>query len=239
MKIALVCIAKNEDPYIQEWVDYHIKLGFHKIFIYENDWESKIKNENVVTVPTPGVVQQLPAYNNFIRQYRNDYDWAAFLDVDEFLVLKKHKTISNFISDYKNEDAIGINWVLFGDNGLTSSEEFSVIKRFTKRGTIPNEHIKSIVNLKKVGYMHVHNPNGKSVDTNFKRIDNSPFNHNGPIDVAQINHYFCKTKDEFVKKRDRGRADTGTFRDISDFAQHNKNEIEDLFAYNFFYNKLV
>ena len=38
MKIALVCIAKNEDDYIEEWVNYHLKLGFSKIFIYENNW---------------------------------------------------------------------------------------------------------------------------------------------------------------------------------------------------------
>jgi hypothetical protein len=38
MKISLVCIAKMEDFYINEWVLYHKKLGFDDIIIYETDW---------------------------------------------------------------------------------------------------------------------------------------------------------------------------------------------------------
>lgn len=38
MKTALVCIAKDEDHYIAEWIKYHTKLGFDEIFVYENSW---------------------------------------------------------------------------------------------------------------------------------------------------------------------------------------------------------
>lgn len=34
MKTALVCIAKNEDHYIDEWLKYYLKLGFADIFIF-------------------------------------------------------------------------------------------------------------------------------------------------------------------------------------------------------------
>jgi hypothetical protein len=34
MKTALVSIAKNEDNYLKEWVDYNLYLGFNDIFIY-------------------------------------------------------------------------------------------------------------------------------------------------------------------------------------------------------------
>ena len=49
MDVALVCIAKNEDNYIQEWIDYHLKLGFNDIHIFQNDWrfEKQIPNEHV------------------------------------------------------------------------------------------------------------------------------------------------------------------------------------------------
>ena len=36
MKCALVCIAKDEDHYIQEWVDYHLMLGFSDIYVWQN-----------------------------------------------------------------------------------------------------------------------------------------------------------------------------------------------------------
>ena len=48
MDLALVCIAKNEDPYIEEWVNYNLKLGFDKVFIYENNWRCKLNNDNIV-----------------------------------------------------------------------------------------------------------------------------------------------------------------------------------------------
>ena len=238
IKIALVCIAKNEDNYIQEWVNYHLKLGFDKIFIYENDWNSNIENDKVTKIKISGVRQQLECYNSFIKQNIGKYDWVSFLDVDEFIVLKKHKTIKEFISNYSEFNGVGINWVLFGDNNLSDviDNNYSVIERFTKRQKNPNSHIKSIVKLTNDFYMWVHNPSGSFVDTNKNIKYGTPYIDNGPIDVAQINHYFCKTKSEFIKKVNRGRADTGTFRDMGDFDSHNFNDIEDLNAYNFYKN---
>jgi hypothetical protein len=236
MKIALVCIAKGEDNYINEWVGYHLKLGFDKIHIYENDWFSNINHPNVITTAVNGRRQQIPVYNNFINEYKNEYDWVAFLDVDEFIVLKKHNDIHDLMNEYSTESALGINWVFFGDNNQTFNGDYSVIERFTKRQKSPDGHIKSIVNPKKVIMMNVHSHIGQCVDTTGKRIDSSSFNPNGPIDVVQINHYFTKTKDEYIKKMNRGRADTGTYRDISDFDTHNINEIEDLTALNFYKN---
>lgn len=234
MNVALVCIAKGEDNYINEWVGYHLKLGFDKIYIYENDWFSNINHPDVITIPVNGPRQQIPVYNHFIKEYKNDYDWVAFLDVDEFIVLKKHNNIHELMEQYPDTPALGINWVFFGDNNQIFNGDYSLIKRFTKRQENPNEHIKSIVNPKKVIMMNVHSHIGQCIDTNGKRIDNSPFNPNGPIDVVQINHYFTKTKEEFITKINRGRADTGTYRDISDFDKYNINEIEDLTALKFY-----
>lgn len=238
IKIALVCIAKNEDNYIQEWINYHLKLGFDRIFIYENDWDSNIENDKVTKIKISGVRKQLECYNSFIKQNIGKYDWVSFLDVDEFIVLKKHKTIKEFISDYSEFNGVGINWVLFGDNNLSDvvDNNHSVIERFTKRQKNPNPHVKSIVKLNNDFHMWVHIPSGTFVDTNKNIKYGTPYIENGPTDVAQINHYFCKTKSEFIKKMNRGRADTGTFRDISDFDSHNFNEIEDLNAYNFYKN---
>lgn len=34
MKVALFTLAKDEDNYIEEFLDYYIKLGFDDIFVY-------------------------------------------------------------------------------------------------------------------------------------------------------------------------------------------------------------
>jgi len=240
MKVALVCIAKNEDRYIQEWTDYNKKLGFDDIFIYQNDWRCQLEDPNIIKIELDGINQQRTAYNQFIRNNYNNYDWAAFFDVDEFLVLKKHKNIKEFISDYSDYSAIGINWVLFGNNGISKIEtDTSVLRRFTKRQNSINPHIKSIVKLSNNLTMDVHNPLSIDIlNTNYKTFK-GPFNNTGDDTIAQLNHYFCKTEEEFIEKSNRGRADIPNQenkRTISDFNNHNFNEVEDLTAMNFLYD---
>lgn len=242
MKVALVCIAKNEDLYIDEWIDYHFKLGFDEIFVYQNNWRFNKDIENVTKIEFDGTQKQIESYNDFIKNHGNRFTWAAFLDVDEFLVLKKHSNIKDFINVYSNYDAIGINWVLFGDNNITElNDNYSVLERFTKRQHGVNEHIKTILKMKNNVKMFVHRPNVNLVSTDFTVFLNS-LNPNGNDDIAQINHYFVKTKKEFLEKINRGRADINILRNISDFDIHNINDVDDFTALNFYkndYNNLL
>jgi len=239
MRVALVCIAKNEDNYIEEWIDYHRKLKFDKFFIYQNNWRFSKDFDDVVKCKLNGETKQLTAYNHFIRNNYWDFDWVAFFDVDEFLVLKKHNNIKEFLEEYSECDAIGINWVIFGDNNLQSITEWSVINRFTKRQLSVNSHIKSIVRLCKDGEKPIFN-NPHNVDLNWvdthKRVNNGPMSKIPSDDIAQLNHYFVKTKQEFMRKIQRGRADIHIKRNVDEFDIMNFNEIEDLNAY-VFYNR--
>jgi hypothetical protein len=236
MKVALICIAKNEDDYVNEWIEYHKKIGFDTIFIYQNNWRWDKNIDNVIKIEFDGNVKQVESYNHFIQNYHQEYQWGLFIDVDEFLVLKKHKNIKDLIIDYNDSNGLSINWYLFGDNNLTFTEgDFNVIKRFTKRQKNVNPHIKTLLKLSQDVRMGVHNPNISLIDTNFKTVSGS-FNFDGPTDVIQLNHYFVKTKQEFLNKIGRGRADCASIRNENDFEFHNLNEFEDLTAYNFFYN---
>jgi hypothetical protein len=238
MKIALVCIAKNEDNYIKEWVDYHKKLGFDDIFIFENNWVSNLEDSNVIKIKFNGEVKQISSYNTFIDRFQYDYDWACFIDVDEFIVLKKHKNIKEFIEEYGNvEHGLAINWVLFGNNGHDDIKEnnYSVLERFTKRQREVNQHTKTFLKLNQQGLrmLDPHHPNVMLRDTNFNEV-RSALNPKGTIDVIQLNHYFCKTLQEFKEKIDRGRADVPQKRSINDWSVHNSNDIDDFLALDFY-----
>jgi hypothetical protein len=245
IKIALVCIAKNEDHYIKEWVDYHKIVGFDHIFIYQNDWEYLVNDPDVTKIDFNGEAKQVEAYNDFIKNRSADYDWVAFLDVDEFLVLKQHQDIKHFISDYSEFEAVGINWKLFGDNGLTDivNGDYNVLGRFKMAQDSLNPHLKTIVKLGNPDlYMYVHGPssNIKVVGTDKEVItdENNQFNENGFYDIAQINHYFVKTKPEFIQKIARGRASEIGFKSLSNFEAHNTNDIEDLSVFLYLLKKL-
>ena len=237
MKVALVCIAKNEDCYIEEWVKYHLKLGFDQIFIYENDWRCTFSDEKVTKIAFDGKVMQTKAYNHFITNFSDEYQWAAFFDVDEFLVLKKTNNVKNFISDYEEFNGIGINWHFFGSNNLDKvSDDYKVITRFTKRGSKLNHHIKTILKLNKTFIMDVHNPHGISIVDTEKREIRGPSNRKGTDGIAQLNHYFTKTYTEFLKKVERGRADTKIKREIFEFKNNDLNQVDDYHAFNFMYD---
>jgi hypothetical protein len=243
MKVALVCIAKNENNYIHEWIDYHLKLGFDDVIVYKNDWNFRINRKNVHEYKIQGRGRQLFAFNTFMKKHHKQYDWAAFYDVDEFLVLKKHKNIKEFVNDYKDYESIAVNWYFFGNNGQEEIKngDYSLLKRFTKREKVMNKHIKIITKVKKEYVFN--NPhhlfNIKWVDTNYK-TGNGPFNENGSDDVAQLNHYYYKTKGEFQEKISRGRASCNNPKKSLTMERYNilgRNEVDDFLARDYLYNK--
>lgn len=238
MKSALVCIAKEEEKYILEWINYNLKLGFNDIFICNNDWEFEYIHPNVHIIPINGKRMQWHAYNTCYNKLKESYNWIAFFDVDEFLVLKKHESVNEFLNDYIEYPAIGINWVFFGDNDLSGQEikDYSVLSRFTKRQEGVHSSIKSIVNTSYPHtFINIHNPVSNIVDTNFN-VFTDHSNPKGSDEIAQLNHYWCKTKEEFEIKVMKGRADIDEPRNISDFDNNNYNQVVDTTAYDFYKN---
>lgn len=255
MRTAVVCVAKNEDRYIKEWAEYHLKLGFTSVYIYQNDWRCSLEMENVTKRVVDGKIIQVKAYNSFIKKNQalpdldgRKYDWIAFIDVDEFIVLSNHATIGQFIewmlATHGPTDSIGLHWVFFGDNGIKEDDGAEgTLSRFTKRG-LSNRHRKTLVNgkRKKAFTFKVHEGSLPSLNTLGNRPPNmhkTNIQGSYPIDVARINHYFTKTKKEFRAKMARGRADQLSKRDLKDAdfdrLQKNHNIVDDFEARDFMY----
>jgi hypothetical protein len=238
-RIVIVCIAKDEDHYLEEWLDYNHKLGFDKIIMYQNNWRTDIERPFLEKIEWDGEVQQLPAYNHFI-QNNTEYTHAAFIDCDEYIVLKKHNNIHELIQQHNNPLGLGLNWRYFGSMGKLERKGNSLLKQFTKRQMGVDRHIKVILNLQDKPRMILpHNANRPVLDTNGNTI-NGPFHPNGIVDVAYICHFHSKTYEDWVLRCKRGRADTKSVSakiEEWDIDKQYNNEIEDLNAYNFMYNE--
>ncbi len=254
LRVALVCIAKDEDNYIDEWIEYHLKMGVDEIFIYQNDWRASLKHKrnNVHLIEFDGSCRQLPAYNDFIVHRSDNFDFAIFIDVDEFICLVRDSNIKTFLSNYVGYGAIGLNWRLFGDNGLSSVQDgdYSLVRRFTRCGKKLNRHIKTILNLhaidrEEVRFVSPHHLNiaekghfTVSVDKRYFIAD--PINRHFDYKIAWINHYQSKTIEEFkTNKCSKGRCDCP--RDskeqniqMKNFAIHNENDVVNTIARDFF-----
>ena len=138
-------------------------MGFTSAFIYQNNWRyqgDKSQYEDKVNWIEFDIDKaQLPAYNDFINTKSDNIDFAAFIDVDEFVCLNKDKSMEDFLSRYTNCCAIGLNWKLFGDAGLKFDGRRTVLDRFTKCQHGLNMHIKTILNMKLCGKrFHFINP---------------------------------------------------------------------------------
>ena len=260
MSAALVAVAKLEHKYIKEWVKYYLYLGFDRIYLYENDKEPryadllkdypKVKVIHFPTDGTPTRSTQFYVLEHFCTHYKDNYAWMAHFDLDEFLVLKQHTSIQEFCQEYlgNQEGGIVVPWVHFGDNGHQTSSDDPVTFRFTKREDMTltkRVYVKSIVCTECVDkFIDWHIPDlrkGNMKTTNGEIIKQREI-QNPPLTILQLNHYFCKTREEFQLKRIRGevgvpithpskfgKSENGRY-NMTMFDRFNKNEIEDFKA---------
>ena len=219
-----VIVGSDEGPYIDEWLEYHIALGFDEIYVYDNTDNHMFGNwttnyEKVSIMHHPGLSMQIRVYNKCAKQAIEDgHKWAAFIDLDEFIVLKKHRNIVDFLTEYCDSGAIVLSWIIFGSGNHTEYEPIPVTKRFQYYAPDDkaNHFVKSIVRLEDL--ISVGTPHWVNVrnETTSRTTGGLVFTYPRlkPIhlwkeeerqsDVAVIHHYRYKSMQEYVKKRARG-----------------------------------
>ena len=232
-KVGLCVIGKQENKYAKEFVDYYKSIGFDHIFIYDNNDKNDEKFEEVlseyISQNFVSIINyrgyrgkenhpQFDAYIDCYEKNSKNYVWLAFYDFDEFLYLKKHKTIQEFVDEEKFENCnnIKINWIIYTDNNLIYYENKPVQERFTTPNLrhTANSHVKSLVrgNLPTNYWSGMINPHSSNNDytccvPSGETIDSkTPFNKEPNYDEAYIKHYNTKTIEEFIDKAKRGSA---------------------------------
>lgn len=246
MSSAVVCaIAKEEDLYIEEWVQYHLKLGFDAIYVFDNSEAGTLAS---LPAKYPGKVHvhhvpmhplQFAVYNTFAEQHVASHTWCAFIDVDEFIVLKKHRCIKSFLREHCDSGAVCLNWYMFGSSGEQTYRAEPVTKRFVRRAREANHHVKCIARLcdRPRFVFDPHNPylgSGAATRDTSGKLVQGPFNPGGPTDVACIHHYYTKSYAEFCKKIERGTADSHLKYTVSMFWDNDHNDVEDKSSWLFF-----
>ena len=230
---AICAIQKGSLTFIDEWVDYNLAIGFEKIYIYDNSedfelqsWYEKQDQTRVDVKHFPGQVKQVPAYHDCITRIKWEdpkgpmHKWLAFIDLDEFIVLKQHENILELLEDKAEGQDVGglaLNWYMFGYDNQIKYKPIPMTKRFQTRDKGINQHVKVILRTDLIGKggsfrnSHAYKYNKASiatVDTTGKRLEEDPwFNIDGPSDVAVIHHYHTKSLEEYVSRCARGRAD--------------------------------
>lgn len=266
MKVVICAILRTENRYLEEWLDYHLSLGFDHIYLCDNAESGEEKAEDVVANEVkyqdkvtifhyynkPG--QQTKAYTECYKKRELDFDWMAFIDIDEFISFpddSEYKTIKEYLSTMK-ADVILLNWMVYGDNNYLCDDGRGVLERFLKPmpynfspysiflGKAPtNRHVKQILysglDLEVVSpHIPLLKGNYKVVNADGKLVDNVSIQKNYTFKTCYIKHFVTKSLEEYVNtKVKRGRKGDGSFGSYSleDFFLYNKMTIKNAVQY--------
>lgn len=222
MKTAVCVVARYENDYLLEWIHYHLSLGFDGVILYDNndigdDSIYTLINDNhldkVTVIDYRGRKSfQLEAYNSCHQQFKDTFDWIAYIDADEFITFgteQRSHDIHAYLSEANDADVIEINWMTYGDNDQVYQKEGGVLERFPRpisESHPINKVVKSIVNTK-ARIKFVRNPH--VVDGTELKIVDDCFNILPEANVLKevsykklyLRHYKTKTIEEFIKIR--------------------------------------
>ena len=249
-ELSIVCIAKNEGDYIQEWVVYHLLAGVDRIYIYDNGstddlralLNTYIKAGKVIYTFLPGKAAQLVAYRDAIKRFKNKTKYMAFIDCDEFLISEDHniplkEAIRKIFKLNGKAGGIAVNWRMYGSSGHITKPKGLVTENFQYRGdgnSKGSECIKTIANPRFIKeFKHVHYPRYFWGFNNIDEKGNIVLDWRNPCEKTskiRINHYFTKSKEEWIIRRQRGKADTfdeDDKRTIAEFYEHDHNDLYD------------
>ena len=221
MRLAICAIFKNEAPYLLEWLAYHRAVGFDRFFLYDNgstDGGADIVRESpfaecATLTHWPARPAQLPAYRHFIDTFRDQADWVAFIDLDEFLLPLEDESIRPVLERAHGFSALMVQWRIFGPSGWDRRPEGLVLDNYTQRtpDSFPaNRHVKSIVRCSDLLDV-THNPHefvvsGVACNTRGEPVPNIGIQPVACHETLVLNHYQTKSRQDWLEKIARGSA---------------------------------
>jgi len=219
--LGLCAIAKDETPFLREWVAYHHFIGFEKIYIYDNDSHPPVRDSIADfydrhicdSYTIPGKAMQLVAYNHCLKNHGDEFEWLAFFDLDEFLCLVQDKDARTLLRDYEQFSALSINWSVFSSSGKLSSPTGFVTENYT-------QHIKYSVNSKcivrpatvKMPFTSHHFLYHHGLAVNAMNHPSLGAYTPLAIDKVRLNHYQYKSQQDYEERLRRGDA---TYKDFN------------------------
>lgn len=218
-----------ENLYLRDFVEYYKNLGFTNIVLYDNNDETGeyphqvigdyISNGYVIYKDARGKYRfQLEAYGECYGEYKAEYDWFAFFDVDEYLEILNGMRIGDFLSQDKFKDACAIPfyWMVYGDSGKLHYENKPMYDRFTVPISNPYGNEKNTFKLiirgdegfhiqfndaNAVEYTITSRPNFLIVSPAGEVLDPLWMYQNYTYESAYLKHYQTLTIDEFLCRR--------------------------------------
>jgi hypothetical protein len=219
--VCVVAIVRDELPFLDEWLAYHRLLGIGHFVLYDDDPALPLReftqpHRDYVTVvdwygksgTLPGRNRQTKAYVHSLDGVRSRFKWVAFIDIDEFIVLRQHDTLPSFLAGFENCGAVALCWHVFGHNGYFKDPPGLVTATLTRRMAHPGNRCKSISKVAAIADIRsahrcaLHPGFGITVDANGRPFSDALYP--GKSEVACVNHYACRSFEHWMGRPKRG-----------------------------------
>jgi hypothetical protein len=134
----VICaIFQNEARFMKEWIEFHKLIGFQHFYLYNN-----LSKDNYLEVLEPYIERgevdlidwtmvqqhgagdykwQHAAYNDALQKIKGIAKWAAFIDLDEYIVPVQVDQISDILKPYEADEHIAgvlAKWNMFGHSDV-------------------------------------------------------------------------------------------------------------------------
>lgn len=243
-KLSVCAIMKDEAPYLIEWLEFHKIVGVERFYLYNNNSSDNtldivqpyIQSGEVVLHEWPfSPKQQASAYEHCLKEYKQESEWIAFLDLDEFLFPTEKEKLTEVLDEFDSVPGVGVNTLTFGSSGHEARPPGLQIENFTKRSTDNfevNRYVKSIVRPEEIlrpscPHFFIANNEAFSVTENKEPLRGS-ISEKLSVQKLRINHYYTRSKQEMKEKVMRGDAFFPWQKALSVLEDRDRNEVEDL-----------
>lgn len=227
---SVVLLIKDENRYLNEWVNWYHSIGFDHIFIYDNGstenvndivdfLDDTIKNK-ISVIEWKGSYDniQQDAYNHFLENYGEQCRWCLFADSDEFVNFKNGTiAVNDFLKDYEDYTEIWGYLVEYNASGQVNYEDKPVRERFTETcDKYEMYYWKNFIQVNRIDkfvrhYAYYDETKGRC----FR-------NENNNKDLFVVEHYYTKSWEEWKEKiLSRGSCDPNYKRKLNDFFLYN------------------
>jgi hypothetical protein len=214
--LCIVAIARDELPFIDEWLAYHRILGVEHFYLYDDDSRHPLKNflkphERYVTTIEwhecnhgARAERRLDAYRDGLTRAQDRHNWVAFIDVDEFITLTRHHTVCDFLDEFRKHGQVSLNKHLFGNNGFYSDPLALITECLVRRQSRPSNAFKSIVRTDAIAEIPsaaacILKPGFAHVDPNKKPFSDVVYPEK--TEGAYIAHYICRSFERWMGRR--------------------------------------
>lgn len=106
MNNIVITKAKNEDGFIDNFIEHYFNLGFRFILILlETDQIYTPQLDNVLTFKHSKKGDEINLYiPNILKKINIHIDWVLHVDIDEYLFLKDNMKINDYINKFKKDN---------------------------------------------------------------------------------------------------------------------------------------